>query len=134
MNHNPIYAKDFSKKTLNELSKKGWCIHGSQLVQGNNGSWANPRTLYILVGDLGHTTILSHSDVMELAGTSKKAEKKDHCVVYRSGTPEDCYWSRTQPMTYAEAVEQREHLQANGHKALIEKFGLSMSVGLPEGW
>lgn len=133
MNHNPIYAKDFSKETLNALSKKGWRIHSTQLVQVN-GSWANTRTLYILAGAQGNTTILSHSDVMEFAGTSKKVEKKDHCVVYRSGTPEDCYWSRTQPMSYTEAVEQQEHLQANGHKALIEKFDRSMSIGLPEGW
>jgi len=133
MNHNPIYAKDFSKKTLNALSKKGWRIHSAQLVQ-EKSSWANPHTLYILADAQDNTTSLLHNDVVEFAGTLKKAEKKDHCVVYRSGTPEDCYWSRTQPMTYAEAVEQQEHLQANGHKALIEKFDLSMTIGLPEGW
>lgn len=133
MNHNPMYSKDFSRKTLNALTKKGWRIHSTQLVQVKD-SWANTYTLYILADAQDNTTSLRHNDVMEFAGTLKRAEKKDYCVVYRSGTPEECYWSRTQPMTYAEAVEQQEHLQANGHKALIEKFDRSMSVGLPEGW
>ena len=56
--------------------------------------------------------------------------KKLFYVVYRTGSPENCQWKRTEPMSEIEAKEKA----ATFEKALVVDRKLSDAIGLPEGW
>lgn len=66
MSHNLFAAKDFSKRTLKALANKGLFVVGIQLLPGDDGSWANAETGYVLADG----TIQTFLNVLDLS-TSK---------------------------------------------------------------
>ncbi len=48
MQHHPIASANFSKKILNKLAKAGLLIVGSTYIPGDDGSFANGETAYLL--------------------------------------------------------------------------------------
>jgi len=65
---------------------------------------------------------------IEIKGAGKPAQL--FYVVYRTGSPENCQWNRTEPMTKSEAEKQSSGFE----KALVVDKKLSDAIGLPEGW
>lgn len=63
--HCEIAARDFSKQTLRNLSKKGMTLIGISAVPDENGSFLNPTRLY-QINDNGTWRGLFHAQVRAL--------------------------------------------------------------------
>jgi hypothetical protein len=59
---------------------------------------------------------------------------KLYCVIYRTGGTDNFQWQRSVAMTREEADKALQDVVRMGYPAHIEKYHLSMSVGLPEGY
>lgn len=68
--------------------------------------------------------------------TNKRAEKSAQLfyLVYRTGSPENCQWQRTEAFSKAQAESKSKAFEADGIKALIVDKKMSDVIGLPEGW
>lgn len=71
--HHPIASKDFSRKTLTALSRKGVAIGGATLAPGADGSYANGERAYALIVD-GCQYLRTHSQVLVCAASSWRGE------------------------------------------------------------
>lgn len=67
------YGKDFSKKTLSQLSKKGITIVGTQAVPANEKDIYFSETAYKLAWE-GKGFMRTHSQVLILAASSWNPE------------------------------------------------------------
>jgi hypothetical protein len=63
--HHAIASKDFSRKTLGQLTRKGIAISGASWAPGADGSYANGERVYALVID-GCQCIRTHGEVLAL--------------------------------------------------------------------
>ena len=57
-----------------------------------------------------------------------------HCVVYRVGGTERFFWTRSFAMSYDAAVKTKAETERMRYRAMIERYNLSVSAGLPETW
>ena len=57
-----------------------------------------------------------------------------YCVIYRTGGYENFQWHRTSAMTRSKAIQTADVVKKGGRQAFIEKYDLSMAIGLPEGY
>lgn len=69
MSHHSIASKDFSRKTLTALSRKGIAVAGMTFVPGADGSFANGERAYELVVN-GCQYIRTHGQVLTCAASS----------------------------------------------------------------
>jgi hypothetical protein len=67
--HHPIASKDFSRKTLSQLTRKGIEIASATFVPGADGSFANGERAYALVVN-GCQYLRTHSQVLVCAASS----------------------------------------------------------------
>ena len=71
--HHPIASKDFSRKTLGQLARKGIAVAGAQFAPDAQGSFANGERVYVLVVN-GCQYIRTHAQVLVCAASSWRGE------------------------------------------------------------
>jgi hypothetical protein len=74
--HHAIASKDFSRKTLSQLARKGIAVTGAAFAPGPDGSFANGERVYILVID-GCQYIRTHAQVLVCAASSWRGDVTD---------------------------------------------------------
>jgi hypothetical protein len=60
--------------------------------------------------------------------------RNTYCVVFRTGGTYNFQWKRSLGMSKEEANAKRQEVERMGYKAHVENYGLSLSIGLPEGY
>jgi hypothetical protein len=125
LTHTAPQQRDFSARVLRSLLTRGIAIVGVTLIPGDGElSMANGSTGYVL-NDNGTQRIVRHGEVIVLALRPKG--ENEYCVVYRTGTPDNFLWWRSEPMPREDA--QRLDL---GDRSYVVKYRESMMIGLPE--
>lgn len=72
--HHPIASKDFSRKTLGQLFRKGISVGGATVAPGADGTFANGERVYALVVN-GCQYLRTHSQVLTCAASSWRGEQ-----------------------------------------------------------
>ena len=60
--------------------------------------------------------------------------KNDWCVIWRTGNTESFEWHRSDPMSREAADSAREAFLRDGYRAMTERHGRSVAIGLPSTW
>jgi hypothetical protein len=62
----------------------------------------------------------------------KTTRHNSHCVIFRTGGTENFHWYRTLATSHENACVVRHDLRNAGFRAHVERYDLSLSIGLPE--
>ena len=57
-----------------------------------------------------------------------------HCVVFRTGGTSNFQWKRSSAMSYSDAQQSYKDTTLAGHHCFVEKYDLSVKIGLPDNY